>query len=139
MSGEDSFDIFGEVERAVQSVFGEMESLFDEESKCLRPLYRIEATDDEVVVTFDLPCVDTREDIELTSTEDSLSIEAKIRRPVTLRVGGPFQRQMEFERFSKKIRLPSRVDPNRALARFRNGILTVRFPLKERGSRLSVD
>jgi HSP20 family protein len=137
MSGGD-VDIFDEMERMVQSMFSEVDSLFDPESRCLKPLHRIEATDDEVVVTFDLPCVEEREDISLVSTEETLSIEATIRKPITLRVGGSFQRRMEFERFSKKIKLPSRVDPNRARARFRNGVLTIWLPLEHEGSSVSI-
>jgi len=53
-------------------------------------------------------------------------------------VGGPFQRHMEFERFSKKIKLPSRVDPHRAKANFRNGVLVIRFPLERRGNDVSI-
>lgn len=136
---EDDTDIFDEMERTVQSIFGEIDSLFDPQAKCLRPLYRIDASDEEVAVTFDLPCVESREDIDLISNGESLSIEAKIRKPVTLRVGGPFQRHMEFERFSKKINLPTKVDPNRAKATFRNGILAIRFPMRRAGNNVSIE
>lgn len=135
---EDDSDIFDEMERTVQSIFGEMESLFEPETKCLRPLYRIDATDDEVIATFDLPCVESKDDIDLVSTEETLSIDAKIRKPVTLRVGGAFQKHMEFERYTKKINLPSKVDPNHAKAIFRNGILTIRFPLERTGNNVSI-
>ncbi len=131
-------DIFDEMERAVQSIFGEIDSLFDPESKSLRPLYRIEASDDEIIVSFDLPRVERREDIDVASTEETLSIEARMREPVTLRVGGHFQKHMEFERFSKKIKLPSRVDPHRAKEKFRNGVFVIRFPLERKGNDVSI-
>jgi HSP20 family protein len=139
---EDEQDPLAEMERRIRWVLDETltgieSTLFDVEAKCLKPLYRIEATDDEVVVTLDLPCVN-KEDVVVSSTEDSLNIEAKMRRPVSLRIGGSSQREEEFERYSKSIRLPARVDPSRARATFRSGILTVRLPILRRGKTVRI-
>jgi len=122
----------------LEQVFsGTQTSLFDVNAKSLKPLYKIEVTEDEVVVTFDLPMV-RKEDVDLTSTEDTLSIEARMRRPVRLKVGGPYQRQVEFERYTKKIKLPVKVDPNRAKARFGEGMLTISFPVAQEGTSVTV-
>lgn len=142
MAEYDEWDIIESAEerinRMIEELFsGVTSSLFDLDSKCLKPLYRIEVTDDEVIVTFDLPCV-RKEDIEITSTEDTLSINALMRKPVSIRVGGPFQRDFEFERYSKKIRLPVKVDPTIARARFRNGILTIRYPISRAGKSVEI-
>ncbi|MEM0075897.1 MAG: hypothetical protein QXV84_06085, partial [Conexivisphaerales archaeon] len=81
-------DIFDEMERRIRSIFEATmadidEALFDVSSRSLKPLYRIEATDDELIVTFDLPYVQ-KDDIRIESTEETLSIEARIIRPVRL-------------------------------------------------------
>ena len=119
------------------ALFGELRPLFDLKSKSLRPLCRIEATEEAVTVTFDLPYVE-KNDISLTSIESTLSVEAKMRKAITLRVGGSVQRRVQFERYTRRIRLPTRVEPERARATFRNGLLMVKFPIAKRGNRVRI-
>jgi HSP20 family protein len=111
--------------------------LFDLKSRSLKPLCRVEATEEAVTVTFDLPYVD-RKDTTLVSTEDTVGVEAKTRRAVTLRVGGSVQRQAQFERYTLRVRLPRRVVPEKGKATFRNGLLRVKFPIAKRGKRVSI-
>jgi HSP20 family protein len=119
------------------ALFGEERPLFDLKSKSLRPLCRIEANEEAVTVTFDLPYVE-KNDISLTSTESTLSVEAKMRKAITLRVGGSVQKRVQFERYTRRIGLPTKVDPERAKATFRNGLLMVKFPIAKRGSRVRI-
>ncbi len=91
----------------------------------------------EVAVTFDLPYV-RKEDISLTSTEETLSVDAKMKKPVTMKLGGSIQRHFQFEKYSKKIRLPLRVDPNNAKARFRNGRLVVSYGTGQKGNSVKI-
>ena len=86
---------------------------------------------------FDLPFA-AKEKISLTSTEDSVSVEAKMRKPITMQMGGHLQKRVEFEKYTNKIRLPVKVDPRRARAKFRNGHLVVRFPIARRGNIVKV-
>lgn len=139
---EDESDLFDEVDRRVhailrQTMAGMQNSLFDMDSKSLKPLYRIEVTDEQVVVTFDLPYV-RKEDISLTSTEETLSIEAKMKKPVTMKLGGSIQGHFQFEKYSKKIRLPLRVDPDDARASFRDGLLVVSYGTAHKGNAVKI-
>ncbi|MBI3115739.1 MAG: Hsp20/alpha crystallin family protein [Thaumarchaeota archaeon] len=139
---EDESDLFDEMERRVhallhQTMAGMHDSLFDIDSKSLKPLYRIEVSDEQLIVTFDLPYV-RKEDISLTSTDETLSIEAKMKRPVTMRLGGSIQRHFQFEKYSKKIRLPLRVNPDDARAMFRNGLLVVSYSTAHKGNAVKV-
>ncbi len=118
-------------------LLGDVRSLFDLKSKSLRPLCRIEATQGAVTVTFDLPYVE-KKDIVLTSTGDTLDIEAKTRKPVTLRLGGSIQKRVLFERYAARVRLPTSVAPEKAKATFKNGLLRVRFPIAKRGNRVKI-
>src|ERR1700732_4185912 len=111
-----------------EALFGQGRPLFDLDTRSLRPLCRVEAKEDAITVTFDLPRVE-KKDISLTSSGDALRIEAKMRAPITLRVGGVTQRRVVFERYTGQIRLPSPVDPGGAKATFRNGLLRVKFPI----------
>lgn len=111
--------------------------LFDLESMTLRPLCRVETAQGGVTVTFDLPYVE-KKDITLTSTDNTVEIEAKMRKPVTIRVGGSVQRRMLFQRYTTRVSLPASVTPEKAKATFRNGLLTVKFPAAKRGNKVKI-
>ena len=111
--------------------------LFDLKTKSLRPLWRVEAAHGFVIVTFDLPYV-KKKDVHLTATATSLEMEAKMRRPVTIRPGGAIQRAVVFRSYAARIALPASVVPEKAEATFRNGFLKVKIPLAKRGSRLKI-
>lgn len=139
---EDEPDLFDEMDRRIHAILrqtlgGMHDSLFDMDSKSLKPLYRIEVSDELVVVTFDLPYV-SKEDVSLTSTEETLSIEAKMRKPVTMKLGGSIQRHFQFEKYMKKIRLPVRVNPDDAKALFRNGRLIVSYDTTHKGNAVKI-
>jgi len=103
-----------------QFLFGYGRPLFNLKSKSLRPLCKIETTGGAIIVTFDLPYVE-KKDIALTSTESTLDVEAEMRKPVTL-----------------SVRLPARVEPERAKATFKNGLLRVKFPIAKKGNKVKI-
>jgi HSP20 family protein len=119
------------------ALLGGERTLFDLRSKSLRPLCKIQADEEAVSVTFDLPYVE-KKDITLTSTEYALNVEAKMRKAITLRVDGSVQRHVQFERYTTGVRLPTRVEPERAKATFRNGLLRVKFPIAKSGNRVRI-
>ena len=118
-------------------LFGDARPFFDLNSKSLRPLCRVEASHGAVTVTFDLPYVE-RKDIVLTSTDDTLEIEARMRKPVTLRLGGSIQKRVLFERYATRIRLPTDVAAEKAKATFKNGLLRVKFPIANKGNKVKI-
>ncbi|MDA4132770.1 MAG: Hsp20/alpha crystallin family protein [Thaumarchaeota archaeon] len=140
-----SEDRFGDVdiirERArsflEEALLDQERLLFDLKSRSLKPLCRIESTEEAVTVTFDLPYVD-RKDITLVSTGDAVGVEAKTRSAVTLRVGGSVQRQVQFGQYSLRVRLPRKVEPEKGKATFKNGLLRVKFPIAKRGGRVRI-
>lgn len=136
----DIFDVIEEMDRRMRRImekaFSSMimdvdEQLYDIERRELKPLTQISETDDEVIVTLDIPCA-SKESIELKATEDMLFIRARMDRCITLS-------NVEFENYSKSIRLPARVEPKYARASFRDGILQVRLPKKFEGSEISIE
>lgn len=112
------------------------EEFYDIEKRELRPLAQITETPDDIIVNVDLPCV-TKENIDVKSTEDTLTIKAKMTECVRLLHHG--KKEMEFENYRKTIKLPSTVDPAKAQASFTNGVLEVRLPKKFYGSEISIE
>ena len=91
-------------------------------------------TDDPhaLTVVIELPGVDP-ESVRVVAGERLLAIAGERRRP---RVPGRVYQQMEIEYgpFQRQVSLAEDVDPERATARFKHGVLTVQLPVAERVS-----
>lgn len=143
MWDNDELDIFEEAEKRINNVLEEIYSgsiswLYDLKRNLLRPLYKIEIRDKELIATFDLPGAE-REDISISATEKSLSIEAAMKKPIKLMVGGHLQRHVEFEKYAETIQLPVRIKPDKAKSTVREGRLRVSFPLAHQGRPVKVE
>lgn len=100
------------------------------ETRCLEPLHHIDETKGELIVTVDLPLVKDKSKIEIDAVEDHVEIMAILDKPVKWERWGTTQREIEFERLHKFIKLPERINPEEAKAEFKSGILTLRLPKK---------
>ena len=85
--------------------------------------------DHEVVLKAELPDM-TREDIDITVENGALTIKGVKKAPV--------EREEQFHRierpygaFTRSFSLPQTVDAAKVSADYRNGVLTVRLPLRE--------
>jgi HSP20 family protein len=139
---DDESDLFDEVEKKIDETFEEAYSssvnwLFDLKKRSVKPLFRVDIGDGELLVTIDLPGVE-KKDISLSATEDTLTIEAKMKRPISLMVGGSLQELVEFEKYARRIRLPVKIELDKARARVVRGILAIRFPLAHKGTILTM-
>lgn len=132
---DEESDAIEEVEREINSILEEAYSssiswLFDLERNSLKPLYRIEVGKRQLSILIDLPGVE-KQNVSVKVGEDVLSIDARMKRPVTILVGGTLQKELEFERYWRSITLPVKVDPDKARARIRNGVLKISIPLAQ--------
>ncbi len=132
----DIFDMIDEMDRRIRRLMDRVFSdvsldLYDMERRELKPLTQIYETDEEVIVTLDLPCA-SKDGIELKATEDTLYIKARMNRCVRIS-------NIDFENYSKSIRLPVRVDARNAKASFKDGILQVRLPKKFEGNDIRIE
>lgn len=140
---DDESYLFDEVEKKIDETFEEAYSssvnwLFDLKKRSVKPLFRVDIGDGELLVTIDLPGVE-KKDISLSATEDTLTIEAKMKRPISLMVGGSLQELVEFEKYTRRIRLPVKIELDKARARVVGGILAIRFPLAHKGTILTME
>ena len=95
----------------------------------LEPLHELEDRGDEIVVTLDLPGVE-KENVEINTTEDSVEIKARMSEAVCWERWGSVQRRISFQQFRKQIKLPEQIDPEKASASLKNGILRISLPKK---------
>jgi len=100
------------------------------------PLTDINETKDEVVVTMELPGA-SKNDIDLSATQTSLDIKAKIKKAVNEK-GVSSTSTRTFEKY---LTLPEEVDPKSIKARYKNGILEVSMKKtqKPKGTKIKVE
>jgi len=124
-------DFFDEFERDIFEAFGKMSEehcSWDPEELCLEPLTNVIETDQEIIITADLPYV-TSDNIDLHVSENMLHLEATLDQAVKYSQW-TLQRQIEFQKFRKHLKLPPNVESDKINASFKNGILEIRIPKK---------
>ncbi len=90
-------------------------------------------TEDEVVAEAELPGVESKDDIEINVSPNSLTIRGELKRGRELREESFFHSERYYGAFYRTLSLPAEVEPGKALARYQNGILEIRMPKSERG------
>jgi len=90
-------------------------------------------TEDEVVAEAELPGIESKDDIEVNVTPHSLTIKGELKRGRELREENFFHSERYYGAFHRTLSLPAEVEPEKALARYQNGILEIRIPKSERG------
>lgn len=144
---DEFFRLFDRIKREMDRIFKEIEEsfweeyrpMFDIRSRCLEPLAYVNETEDEIIVTVDLPYVKDKNDIDVRISENELIIEARMKRPVKYSTLAGVYHNVSFDTYRKIIKLPSNIEPSEARARFKNGILEIRIPKKVRKFRINVE
>lgn len=126
-----------EIDQAIEQLFYER-SMWDIKTGRIKPLAYVTEAEDKIIVSADLPFV-RKEDIKLNVGEDIIEIEATMERCVKFERWGTVQRSCEFKTFHKVIKLPSKVVPDEAKAKFKSGILTIDLPKKTKGYKIEIE
>ncbi|QYX55691.1 Hsp20/alpha crystallin family protein [Roseovarius sp. SCSIO 43702] len=95
--------------------------------------------DDSVVVTAEMPGL-AKDDIDLTVRENTLIIAGKRSAATEDEDAAWHRRERPWGEFSRSVRLPLRVDPDKVEARVKNGVLEVEMgrPDAERPRKIKV-
>ena len=102
------------------------DDLFDEgpEGQLTIDVYQ---TTDDIVVESAIAGVKP-ENIDISVTNDSVSIRGTRRREHRVRDEDYYYQECYWGRFARSVILPQEVDPDNASVTFKNGVLTVRLP-----------
>ncbi|ASJ13633.1 Hsp20/alpha crystallin family protein [Thermococcus radiotolerans] len=84
---------------------------------------------DRFVITVELPGV-RKEDIKLRVTEDTVYLEAQVKREKELETEGAIKIERYYSGYRRVIRLPEEVIPEKTKARYNNGVLEIEIPKK---------
>lgn len=72
------------------------------------------------------------EDLDISITSESVTIRGKRERSEHVKNDDYFYQECYWGRFARTIILPHEIDPERAVAGMKNGVLTIRLPKLER-------
>jgi len=93
--------------------------------------------DEEVVVRAELPGVD-KKDLEVTLSEEALTIKGSTRAEKKEEKGDYFRREVSNGSFSRSIRLPAAVDGEKVSSSFKDGILELTLPKVKKTTRHTI-
>ncbi|ASJ00247.1 Hsp20/alpha crystallin family protein [Thermococcus gorgonarius] len=137
----DPFDLMREIQEEIDAIFRDIMRgpriwswREPEESIAISETWREPFADifdrgDKFVITVELPGV-RKEDIKLRVTEDTVYIEAQMRREKELEREGAIRIERYYSGYRRVIRLPEEVIPEKAKARYNNGVLEIEIPKK---------
>jgi len=115
----------------------EMNRLFDRSFNDFFPMVRgrfpsidLYQTENEVVLKAELPGVEIG-DIEITATDESVTIKGETKAEKKVDEDGYIHRERRYGKFYRTIPLPVKVKSNEATANMQNGVLEIRIPKKE--------
>ncbi|MEW6133475.1 MAG: Hsp20/alpha crystallin family protein [Pseudomonadota bacterium] len=93
--------------------------------------------DNEIVVKAEVPGVD-KKDIEVTTTDNTVTIKGKTSHEETEEKGDFYRCEISRGAFSRTVALPGEVDGSQAKASFKDGILELTLPKQAKSKRVSV-
>ena len=85
---------------------------------------------DEIVVKAEIPGM-KKEDINVTTTEDSITIKGEMKKEEEVKEDEYYYSERSFGSFSRTLRLPSKIKSNKVDAKFDNGLLEIHMPKAE--------
>jgi HSP20 family protein len=89
---------------------------------------------DKVVVRAELPGV-SKEDVDVTVDEHSVTIKAASKHEEKEEEGEYYRREMSSGEYQRTLALPATVDEAKATATFKNGVLELTLPKREKTNR----
>ncbi|MHC1631584.1 MAG: Hsp20/alpha crystallin family protein [Methanotrichaceae archaeon] len=127
-----------EVRRVQEKMNKMMEDFLDEEEPIasvesidvMSPLADIKETDQEVIVTMDLPGM-VKKDIEISVSEDSLDVKAERKEEKEETKEEFYRKERNYAKFERALKLPAEVKAEEAKASLNNGVLEIRLPKVE--------
>lgn len=93
--------------------------------------------DDEVVIRAELPGVD-KKDVDVSVNEQAITIKASTKREEKEEKGDYYRCEIARGGYRRTVALPTHVDPSKAKATMKDGLLEVILPMAEEAKRQSI-
>ncbi len=123
-------DLREEIDRVFDSFFGRYPAIPEQEGYFI-PAIDVEETDNEYIVKAELPGL-KKEDIKISVRGDSITISGERKREKEEK-GKTYHRiEMAYGKFVRTIQLPDEIQPDKAKAEYKDGILIITLPKSEK-------
>jgi HSP20 family protein len=133
MTRFDPFREFATLQDRMNRLFGDV-YLRDEDvtqrGAWVPPVDIFETASHDLVIKAELPDM-TREDIEVTVENNTLTLRGTKKPPVDVKEEQYRRIERHYGSFSRSFSLPNTVDAGKVAADYRNGVLTVKLPFRE--------
>ena len=110
---------------------------FTAPSTWMPPVDIFQTGDHELVLKAELPDL-SREDIDINIENFVLTIKGEKKVSNDVKEEQYHHAERRYGTFSRSFSLPQTVDPNRVSAEYKNGVLTVRLPVREEAKPRSI-
>ena len=84
----------------------------------------------ELIIKAEVPGLN-REDIEVTVEDNTLTLRGEKKQELEVKEEQLHRIEREYGAFSRTFSLPATVDADKVSAEYKNGVLTIRLPLRE--------
>ena len=130
----DPFREFAQMQDRLNRAFADSYGRNDEgllsSGSWMPPVDIYQSGEHELVLKAELPDM-TREDIDVTVDNGTLTIKGEKKLSSEAREEQFHRIERRYGTFSRSFSLPPTVDPTRVAAEYRNGVLTVKLPMRE--------
>ena len=130
----DPFREFAQLQNRINRVFTDTYGRADEglltSGAWIPPVDIFQNGDDEVVLKAELPDM-KREDIEITVDNGTLTLKGEKKISSDVKEESYHRIERHYGTFTRSFSLPRTVDAAKVSAEYKNGVLTVRLPLRE--------
>jgi HSP20 family protein len=119
-----------EMDRLFSSFSEPGEALSPWRGEGIIPAVDVMEKDSEVVLKAELPGLKA-EDIQITATDESISLRGEFQKEEESKEGGFVRRERRAGQFFRTIPMPAAIKPDQVKASFKNGLLEIDAPKAE--------
>jgi HSP20 family protein len=98
-----------------------------EEEDLVEPAVDVAESDGEVIVKMEVPGVE-KDQLQLTVSDDRLTVRGETRKETEEKRKSYYRQEIRYGAFQRSVPLPVEIDPAKAHAELKNGVLKVALP-----------
>ena len=114
------------MQKRMGELMQEVEVTGDQQSM-IRPLADVQETDEEIIVTMDLPGID-KKDVDIVISDNDLSVVAERKTETEISEKNYHKRERTYKKFERTVSLPAGVKMESAVAKLADGVLRIAIP-----------
>lgn len=124
----DPFKQMANIRKEFNNLFSDYPSFFHTAQNWGMIRADVHETSDEIIVSCDIPGLESKEDVDIDIDHDTLNVSGSIKKTNEVNDENMHRKERFTGRFHRSITLPSPVSHDGVKATYKNGVLEVRMP-----------